>query len=302
MSQYKNALWLYPLFQIPLICCGLFLVTAALFWFLGFGRPQVAVAIALDLSGSTYSNNLELFNTPGTVVEQEIKAVQAYLTENNSDALRHPNQVRIYGFAGIIQPLTNSFDKNSQKVEQELLTAIKKPELAAQIVPDSTDINLAIDTGINALKTIAQGCRELLLVTDGETDVSPAVIGAAKLNRVKINAIVLGNEALLLRGAALATGGTYLSGNSKDLSVFFKDKFFNLFNSNWKWIFFWLGLAWISLMWMLVLPLDRWIFQGLFNMTMDTSGKLALSLALFWTVATISAIWRFWGIPFFSGC
>jgi Ca-activated chloride channel family protein len=65
---------------------------------------------------------------------------------------------------------------------------------------------------------------------------------------------------------------------------------------------FWLGLAWIALMWMLILPLDRWIFQGLMGMSMDLSGKLAISNALFWTVSTLSAIWRFFGIPFLSGC
>ena len=104
---------------------------------------------------------------------------------------------------------------------------------------------------------------------------------------------------MALRGAALATGGTYLSGDSNDLSAFFTDKFFSSFNSNLKWIMFWLGLAWISLMWTLLLPLDRWLFQGLFKMRIDLSGKLAISHGLFWTVVTLSAIWRFWGIPFF---
>ena len=77
MGSYRVKLWNYPLFQIPLICCGLCLVAATLFWLLGFGRPKVAVAIALDLSGSTYNNQIELFNSPGTIINKEVQAVQA---------------------------------------------------------------------------------------------------------------------------------------------------------------------------------------------------------------------------------
>lgn len=302
MSSYRIRLWNYPLFQIPLICFGLCLAAATLFWLLGFGRPQVAVAIALDLSGSTYNNQVENFTGSGTVLSQEIQAVQAYLNQNNDEVLRRPNQVKVFGFGGIVKPLTGNFDANSNKVAQSLLTALKTEGLAQEIDPGYTDINLAIKTGTNALRTISNRCRELILVTDGQADVSPAVIAEAKLHKVKINSVVVGGEALALRGAALATGGTYLSGSSNNLSAFFTDNFFSSFNSNLKWIVFWLGLAWISLMWMLLLPLDRWIFQGLLKMRIDQSGKLAISHGLFWTVVTLSAIWRFWGIPFLSGC
>lgn len=302
MSSYRIKLWNYPLFQIPLLFFGLCLAAATLFWLLGFGRPQVAVAIALDLSASTYDNQAELFNSPGTVLSQEIQAVKDYLKQNNQEMLRRPNQVKVFGFGGIVKPLTGNFNANSKKVEKSLLDALKNEKLALEIVPDSTDINLAIKTGVNALKSVSQGCRELILVTDGQADVSPGVIAEARSNKVKINSVVVGENALALRAAAFTTGGTYLSGDSNNLSAFFTDDFFSSFNSNLKWLIFWLGLAWISLMWMLVLPLDRWLFQGLLKMRIDRAGRLAISHALFWTTATLLAIWRFWGIPFISGC
>jgi Ca-activated chloride channel family protein len=216
--------------------------------------------------------------------------------------LRRPNQVRVFGFGGVIKPLTGNFDGNSKKVAQTLVASLNNQGLAQEIVPDQTDINLAIQTGVDALKVAAKSCRELILVTDGQATVSPIVVAEARANKVKINSVVVGAEALALRAASLATGGTYLSGSGSNLSAFFTDNFFSSFNSNLKWIVFWLGLAWICLMWTLVLPLDRWLFQGFLKMRMDQAGRLAISQALFWTVATLSAIWRFWGIPFLSGC
>ena len=302
MGGYRIKLWNYPLFQIPLVGFGLCLAAATLFWLLNFGRPQVAVAIALDLSGSTYNSQIEFFNSPGTVLDREIKAVQAYLKQNNQEVLRRPNQVKVFGFGGMVKPLTGNFDANSNQVEKSLLESLKIEGLALEIEPNNTDINLAIKTGINSLRTVPKKCRELILVTDGQGDVSPRVIAEARGNKVKINSVVVGQQAIALRGASFATGGKYLSGGSNDLSTFFTKNFFNSFNSNLKWIAFWLGLAWICLMWVLVLPLDRWLFQSALGMPIDRAGRLAISHALFWTVATLSVIWKFWGIPFLSGC
>ncbi|HHP7231621.1 MAG TPA: VWA domain-containing protein [Xenococcaceae cyanobacterium] len=305
MNSYRRALWLYPIFQIPLICLGICLLLAALFWVLKFGRPQVAVAIALDLSGSTYGNQVELFNAPGTILDREVKAVQAYLRQNNQEILRYPNQVKILGFGGAVQPLTEEFESNSDRVARELQQALTSAELPLAVIPDDTNVNLAIETGIKALKTVPDFCRELILVTDGiegQAIVAPTIITEAKINQIKINSVVIGQEALALRATALSTGGKYLSGNSEDLNGFFAQNFFNSFNSNLNWIIFWLGLAWVSLMWLLILPLDRWVFQKIFKMRMDTSGKLAIANAVFWTIATLLILWQTWGIPFLWRC
>ena len=196
MSSYRIKLWNNPIFQIPLICFGLCLVAAALFWLLGFGRPQVAVAIALDLSNSTYDGQVELFNSPGTVLSQEIEAVQAYLKQNNGKILRSPNQVKVFGFGGIVKPLTGNFETNSDKVEQSFLKSLDAQGLVQEIDHGYTDINLAIKTASNDLKNVSNRCRELILVTDGQADVSPDVIDQTKKLKVKINSVVVGGRSI----------------------------------------------------------------------------------------------------------
>jgi len=299
--RYRRRLWLYPLFQIPLICLGICLVSAALFALLGLGRPSVAVAIALDLSSSTFSEPSQ-FNQPGTVMYQEVIAVESYL-DQNAQLLRVPNQIQVFGFAGVVLPLTDSFQTDSQKVSAELNQALQNPNLIQRIVPSTTDLNLAIQEGTDALSPIQDHCRELLLVTDGEADVDAEVIQAAAAHRVKINAVVVGDEAPDLRNAAATTGGIYHSGQVTNLETVFTNQFFRNFNSNRRWVIFWLGAAWISLMWLLILPLDRWIFQGWLKLPMNLAGQLALGNAFFWTVATLLIIWHLAkGLPFISLC
>jgi Ca-activated chloride channel family protein len=58
-------------------------------------------------------------------------------------------------------------------------------------------------------------------------------------------------------------------------------------------------------MWLLTLPLDKWIFQDLMKLPMNLAGQLALGNALFWSVATPLVVWRLgqlFGSPFFSSC
>jgi Ca-activated chloride channel homolog len=301
MRSNRRAVWLYPLFQIPLILFGTFLVTAFLFWLLGLGRPQVAVAIALDLSNSTYSSSS--FNAPGSIMAQEVKAVKSYLEKNSPKLLNRPNQVQIFGFGGVVKPLTNTFEADSKKTESQLTQALQDPALPNQIIPATTNLDRAITEGTDALNGIPDRCRELLLVTDGEAAVSPSVIAEAVARKVKINSVVVGSEAPALKGAALVTGGVYKTGNSGNLESFFTDSFFEGFNSNLRWVIFWLGLAWIAFMWMLTLPLDEWFFQGLLKQHWSIAGKLALGNSLFWTASTLGIIWRLaGGIPFISKC
>jgi len=298
--SYRRRLWLYPLFQIPLMCLGACLVAAALFWLLGLGRPLVGVAIALDLSNSTYDS--AEFNAPGTVMAQEVEAVESYI-EQNEQQLEVPNQIQIFGFGGVVIPLTDSFQTDSQQLKNDLNRVLQTPNLEQRIVPDQTDINLAIQEGTEALSRIEDRCRELLLVTDGEAPVDQQVIKEAAVSKVKINAIVVGEDVPELQGAARQTGGIYLSGNVDNLQGLFTNRFFTSFNSNHRWVIFWLGAAWISLMWLLILPLDRWIFQGLMNLPMHLAGQLALGNAFFWTVATTLIVWRLArGLPFISQC
>jgi Ca-activated chloride channel family protein len=304
MSRSRRPLWLYPIFQYPLIFLGIFLVLAALFWLLGLGRPNVAVAIALDLSGSTYGNQVELSNQPGTVLNEEVKAVNTYLEYNNKN-LKKPNEIAVFGFGGEVLPLTKSFQTESGKIKAQLKQSLENPNLIQEIDPGATNINRAISEGVKALLQTSNSCRELLLVTDGIADVSPQVIAEATLNKVKVNVVLIGQEAPALREATLATKGIYLSGEAENLGALFTEKLFARFNSNLKWIVLWLGAAWVAFMWLLTLPLDRWIFQGIMKYHWSLAGRLALGNALFWSVVTPIILWQMWkllGLPFFSSC
>lgn len=63
-----------------------------------------------------------------------------------------------------------------------------------------------------------------------------------------------------------------------------------------KWIVFWLGTSWISLMWTLTLPLDR-LLQGILSLRWSLAGQLALGHSLFWTVATSLLLWKLLRLP-----
>ncbi|NET57359.1 MAG: VWA domain-containing protein [Symploca sp. SIO2E6] len=303
MSSHRRVFWLSPLFQIPLMFLVTFLAITALFWLLGLGRPPVTVAIALDLSSSTGQLESQDYERETTVMGKEVRAVRAYLEKNASELGERSNQVQIFGFGGAVQPLTESFNSQRQQIESQLTQSLKNPDLSAQIVPGKTDLDLAIRQSTNALINHDDHCRELLIVTDGQEPVSPSVIAEAVNRQVKINAVVVGGEAPSLRGAALATEGTYLTSALDTLEVFFTNRLFADFNSNLKWIIFWLGLAWIAFMWTITLPLDEYFFQQLLGLNWSLAGKLALSHAFFWTVATPGIIWRIaGGIPLISAC
>jgi Ca-activated chloride channel family protein len=107
---------------------------------------------------------------------------------------------------------------------------------------------------------------------------------------------VVGATSPELQAAALATGGIYLSGEQNNLGMLFTDTFFTRFNSNLKWLILGLGATWIALMWTLILPLDRWLFQGLIGLNRSLSGQLSLSNALFWSILTPLIVWQLFNL------
>lgn len=304
MSFNRRRLWQYPLFQIPLMLLLACLVTAALFWLLGLGRPPVAVAIAIDLSTSTYDTQ---FNAPGTVMYQEVQAVRSYLQENaRQPRLANQNQIQIFGFGGLVRSLTNDeFKTDSQQLNAEFTQALQDPNLPQLVANNTTDISLAIQKTTEALSQVPNRCRELLLVTDGAAPVTREVVNEAVRQRVRINSVVVGaEESPELQNAALQTRGDYLTADVSNLEAFFTNQFVR-FNSNLKWIILWLGGAWIALMWLLTLPLDRWIYQGLFKLPMNLAGQLSLGNAWFWSALTPIIVWQLFNLldlPFFASC
>jgi len=290
------------MFQIPLIALIGFLVAALLAWLLGFGRPSIAVAIALDFSGSTYAINedMSLYNSPSSIMYQEVQAVRTYLQENSK--LRSPNQVKLFAFAGTVQPLTNSFSNDSKQVESELNVALSDPALQLKVEPNGTNINEAISQGTVALGQILDRCRELLIVTDGAAPVDSSYVSQAKDQKVAINSILVGADAPKLKEAAEQTKGIYLSGETSSLEVFFTDKFFEKYNTNTTWLAWCLGGAWVSLMWLLNLPLDRWLLQGIMKLHMSTSGYIAVGNAFFWSILIPIIVFSLYGFPSLQRC
>jgi Ca-activated chloride channel family protein len=290
MIRSRRQIWQYPLFQIPLIFMIGCAIVAALSWLLGFGRPPVAVAIAIDFSDST----------SGIVRQQEIQAVQSYINQNQS--LKKPNAIQVFGFASDIRALTTDFTPENDQLETQFNSAIQQPTLEQEL-GGGTNLNLAIQQTTSALSNIENRCRELLLVTDGIAPINDTVIQTAQSENVKINVVIVGgSNSEELQQATRLTDGLYLSAEASNLDLLFTETFFRDFNSNLRWVMFWLAGAFIFLMWTLTLPLDRWLFQGIMGLDMTLAGQIALGNALFWTIVTLIAIWKGFGIPFGNPC
>lgn len=290
MIRSRRQIWQYPLFQIPLIFMVGCTIVAALSWLLGFGRPPVAVAIAIDFSDST----------SGIVRQQEIQAVESYINQNQS--LKKPNAIQVFGFASDIRALTTDFTPDNDQLETQFNSAIQQPTLEQEL-GGGTNLNLAIQQTTSALSNIENRCRELLLVTDGIAPINDTVIQTAQSENVKINVVIVGgSNSEELQQATRLTDGLYLSAEASNLDLLFTETFFQDFNSNLRWVMFWLSGAFIFLMWTLTLPLDRWLFQGIMGLNMTLAGQIALGNALFWTIVTLIAIWKGFGIPFGNPC
>ncbi len=288
----RRSIWSYTAFQIPFVLFVICLITAFLFWLLEVGRPSVAVGILMDLSGSTYEP--KRFNAPGTIMAQEVDAVNLYL-ERNAQLKSRPNQIKIYGFAGDKSlPITNSYESDSEKTKTEFSLALASPKFPDVLLPEGpTKVDVALKKIVGELKPINQYCREILLVSDAGAivDDPSAVASDASANQVRINGITFGGVSEGIEEIAKATGGVYLFGDVGLLGTFFRDKIFTRFNTNHGLIIVALGAAWFMLMWALVIPLDKMVFQGAFRMQMGLAGKLAVFNALFWTAATPLIVW-----------
>jgi Ca-activated chloride channel homolog len=303
MKKYPSGseIYRYPIFQIPAIALISCLLATLLVFLLGLGKPVVAVGILLDLSEST-EHPVKLANIPTgiKVADVEVSGVKAYLESNAN--LSVPNQVQIFGFAGEILPLTKSLATDKEKIMAELNMAMSNKDLHQNLQYTKTDINKALETGINTLNKSSNACKSLLLVTDGEANVSQDVINNASSNNVKINSVVVGAEASQIREATVKTGGIYLSPEAGTLEFLFGQKIFDLFNNNIKWIGLCLGATWISLMWVLVLPIDRWILQSIFGHNPNIAGTLAMGNALFWSALVPIVIFGLFKLPVISNC
>jgi Ca-activated chloride channel homolog len=301
MTSYREReIYRYPIFQIPAIALAICLVATLLAMLLGLGKPAVAVSVFVDLSDST-TNVTQLGNGSEKIVDAEVRGVKAYIESNTK--LSTPNQLQIFGFAGDTSPLNKSFQTDKEQINKELDAALAgKENLKRSLQSNKTDIDKAIDTGVTALNQTNNACKQILLITDGEANVSPESVAKAISSNVKINAVVIGTPAPLILAAVLSTGGKYLPAVTNDIALLFSDELFSFFNSNIRWVVACLGAAWIALMWMLFLPIDRWLLQSMFRFDPSRSGTLAMMNALFWSVLTPLIVFRLFGLPFISHC
>jgi Ca-activated chloride channel homolog len=283
--------WRYAIFQIPAILTVALLILALLTNFWGWFPPTVSVQMMLDLSSSTYGDT---FREKGTVMEAEIEAVKAYARENINAP--NPNLLSLSGFADQIVPITPNFSSNPEEIDSAIERVVQ-PAIS-QHVGSGTNLDVAVERGLEALESQSQRCKEMLVVTDGlvqlnSTQIARSQVSGTRLNFLIVNSSIPQNLAM----AAKATGGTALPANTNTIKELVAGQFRQRFNSNSKVVNLFLGLAVVSFMWMLVLPIDRFL-QHQWNLRFDFSGKIALFNALFWTAAIPPLV----GFPVWQGC
>jgi Ca-activated chloride channel homolog len=283
--------WRYPLFQIQAFLATSFLTLALLTHFLHWLSPTVSVQMILDLSSSTYGN---VFRGSGTVIQAEIEAVKAYANQNASAS--NPNLLSLSGFANQVIPITQNFASNPAEIDKAIEQVVQ-PAIASQ-VGGGTNLDLAVEKGLDSLGSQSPRCKELLVITDGEAQLNPKQLARAKLNKVRLNFLIVGQPVPgNLSLAATATDGVALSANTNNISALVGGQFRERFNSNLIFVKLFLGLAGVSLIWMLVRPFDIFL-QKQMHLRFDFSSQIAILSAI---VGTIQLL-LFVGFPFWNGC
>ncbi|WP_354635306.1 vWA domain-containing protein [Planktothricoides raciborskii] len=273
--------WRYAIFQISAACLAICLVLAILAGQLGWFPRLVAVHLALDLSGSTYDNSLANFNKPGTIMAQEIEAVKAYATRNAG--LSQPNLISVSGFASSVVPITSGFSSDPEEITRAI-NQVVQPSLANRI-SGGTNINLAVENGLYTLKNQPTLCTEILVITDGVFTLEPEIIEQVQAHNVRLNFLIVGQPLTAeINQWANQTGGIALEASSSSVIDLLSETVFNRFNAS-PLVSLFYGLAFISFMWMILLPLERFLDKSL-RIRIDYASKLAVYNAMFWTVAT----------------
>lgn len=291
LSDPQSNYWRYPILQLSGFLVSVFLIFSLLTNFLGWFSPTVSVKMMLDLSGSTYDTG---FRSAGSLIEAEIEAVKAYARENAVTS--NPNNLSLSGFADRVVPITSNFSSDATAIETALEQVVK-PQIIDQ-VGGGTNLTLAVEEGLNSLTNQFDRCKEMLVVTDGDASLSSAQIFRAQANRVKLNFLIVGQTIPYhLAQAAQDTGGIALSANVQNIQFLIANRLRQKFSSNSKFVKLFLSLAMISLIWMLLFPLDK-LLQNLLRIRFDHAGKIALFNAVFWTMLT------FWwlGLPALQRC
>lgn len=282
--------WRYALFQIPALFTVIFFALAVLTSNLGWFPPNVSVQMMLDLSSSTYSN--ADFKAAGTIMAAEIEAVKDYARQNANSG--KANLLSLSGFANQVIPITEKFSSNPTEIEQAI-DQVVQPSIEQQI-GGGTNLDLAVENGLKSLSTQKQQFKEMLVFTDGVVSLKPWLVARVKLSGVRLNFLVVDQPvSISLAQVAGLTGGVALPVSVNNIKELVSGQLRERFNSNSRIVNLFFGLSFISLMWMLILPIDR-LLQRLMHIRFDYSGKIALFNAVFWTAVTL-----FWlGLPVYQ--
>lgn len=290
--SHPRSNWRYPILQLSGFLALVFLIFSLLTSYLGWFSPTVSVQMMLDLSSSTYENTE--FRGAGSLMAAEIEAVKAYARANAVTS--NPNNLSLSGFADRVIPITANFSDDVTAIETALEQVVE-PQIIESI-GGGTNLNLAVEEGLNRLSGQLDSCKEMLVVTDGEVRLNPALVFRANANRVKLNFLIVSQTIPYnLTRAARDTGGIALSANVQNIQSLIANRLRQKFSSNAKFVKLFLGLALISLIWMLIFPVDRWL-QRQWHIRFDHAGRITLFNAVFWTLLTL---W-WWGLPVLQRC
>jgi Ca-activated chloride channel family protein len=317
----NRPIWNYGLFQKPLIGLVIALVAALVCYFVPIGQEQGAMVIALDISSSTYSNSSGQgggLSAPDTVSGEALKAVDAYIDRNST--LKPPRRIKILAFGDLVVDLTEKtgFTDNANQLKEALARTTQQEfplNVPQRVIPSNSDIDTVMTRGLEELKQSGAKCgRELLVITDGRRPYvfSPDKFLTAALENTRVNFVLVGSpdssqpaEWAKFQDLAKNSGGLYSALNQpSELTNSLLDRFLPKVKANWSWIVVCLGLAWIALMWTLVLPIDRFL-QKILGWRFDLAGRAAIGYALFWTAATPGIVWRILEVlklPFLNRC
>lgn len=242
--------------------------------------------MALDLSSSTYGD-VANFRQSGTVMTAEIEAVKEYARRNAS--LASPNLISVSGFGDQVVPITTQFSSNPTDVETALDQVVQPPLISR--LGGGTNLDAAVEDAVNQLAPQVGRCKEVVVVTDGQAVLKPQIRDRALASRTKLNFLLVNTQQEVPRNLeedANKTGGIAILASPKNLVTLLSQRLFNQVNRN-PFVILFSGLAWISLMWALILPLERFL-RSVIGIRPATASRFVVFNTIFWTTATPIAL------------
>jgi Ca-activated chloride channel family protein len=272
----------FPIFQIPASLAILFITLALLSRMFSWFTPTVSIHVALDLSNSTYGDVVN-FRQPGTVMMTEIESVKEYARRNAN--LSSPNLISVSAFANQVVPITNQFSSKPTDIENALDQVIQ-PSLISRL-GGGTNLDAAVENAMGQLLTQVGRCKEVVVVTDGQAVLRSQIRNQALASKIKLNFLLINDQQEVPRNLeedATKTGGNALVASPENFVTLLSQKVFNRVNKN-PFVVIFSGLAWVCLIWALVLPLERFL-RRVIKIRPAVASRFVIFNTILWTTAT----------------